>query len=186
MFADNLTLSTQNSSNSTRNLLELMNKFSKVAVYIINVQKSVAFLYTNNDLPEKEIKRTISFTIALKTIKYSGINLARDVKDLDSENYKILIEIEEDTNKCKDVLCSWTKRNSIIKLSMLHKTIYRFSKIPYQNSNGIFTEIEWNKICMEPQKNLNRQNNPKKEEQGWKHLKMIFLLTDSTLIDSVT
>ena len=173
MFADNLTLSTQNSSNSTRNLLELMNKLSKVTVYINNIQKSVAFLYNNNHLSEKEIKRTISFTIALKTIKYSGINLARDVKDLDSENYKILIEIEEDVNKCKDVLCSWTKRNSIIKLSILHKTIYRFSKNPYQNSNGIFTEIEWNKICMELQKNLNRQNNPKKEEKSWKHLKIL-------------
>ena len=80
MFADNWTLSTQNSSDSTKNLLELINKFSKVAVYIINIQKSVAFLNTNNDPSEKEIKRTISFMIASKTIKYSGINLTQDCR----------------------------------------------------------------------------------------------------------
>ena len=72
--------------------------------------------------------------------------LTQDVKDLDSENDKILTEIEEDANKCKDVLCSWTKRISTVKLSILHTTI---SKNPYQNSNGIFIEVEWNKICME-------------------------------------
>ena len=98
------------------------------------------------------------------------------MKDLDSENDKILTEIEEDANKCQDVLCSWTKRISTVKLSILHTTI---SKNPYQNSNGIFIEVEWNKICMEQQKNLNRQNNSKKEEQSWRHLKVIFLLTDS-------
>ena len=80
MFADNLTLSTQNSSDSTKNLLELINIFSKVSVYIINIQKSVAFLYTNNDPSEKEIKRTISFMIASKTINYSGINLTQDCR----------------------------------------------------------------------------------------------------------
>jgi len=80
MFADYLTLSTQNSSDSTKTLLELINIFSKVSVYIINTQKSVAFLYTNNDPSEKEIKRTISFMIASKTVKYSGINLTQDCR----------------------------------------------------------------------------------------------------------
>ena len=80
MFADYLTLSTQNSSDSTKTLLELINIFSKVSVYIINTQKSVAFLYTNNDPSEKEIKRTVSFMIASKTVKYSGINLTQDCR----------------------------------------------------------------------------------------------------------
>ena len=64
----------------------LINKFSKVAGYKINIQKSVVFLYTNNKLAEKEIKKTISFTMASKTIKYLGINLTKEIKDLYTEN----------------------------------------------------------------------------------------------------
>ena len=66
----------------------------------INIQKSVAFLYTNNKMSEKEIKRTIPFIIATKPIKYLGINLTKKVKDMFSEKYNILMrEIEEDKNK---------------------------------------------------------------------------------------
>ena len=67
-------------------------------------QKSTPFLYTNNELSEEEIKETIPFTIASKTIKYLGINLTKKVTDLYAENYTTLIkEIERDTNKCKDI-----------------------------------------------------------------------------------
>ena len=70
-------------------------------------QKSVAFLYANNKLTEREIQKTISFTTASKRIKYLGINLTKDVKDLYSENYKTLKkEIEEGTNKWKHIPCS--------------------------------------------------------------------------------
>ena len=75
---------------STKKLLELINKFSKVAEYKINIQKSVAFLYANNELKEREIKKTIPFTTATKRIKYLGTNLNKDVKDLYLENYKTL------------------------------------------------------------------------------------------------
>ena len=89
----------KNSKNSSQKLLELINEFSKVSVYKINIQKSVAFLYANKELTEREIKKTIPFTIASKRIKYLGINLTKDVKDLYSENYKALKKvIEEDTN----------------------------------------------------------------------------------------
>ena len=92
---------------SSKKLLELRNEFSKVAEYKINIQKSVAFLYANNELTERDIKKTIPFTVASKRIKYLGINLIKDVKDLYSENNKTLKkEIEEDTNKWKHVLCS--------------------------------------------------------------------------------
>ena len=64
----------------------------KVAGEKINAQKSLAFLCTNNEKSEREIKKTISFTIATKRIKYSGINLLKEVKDLYSENYKILMK----------------------------------------------------------------------------------------------
>ena len=68
-----------------KKLLELINECSKVAGYKINIQKSVALLYTNNELSKREIKRTITFIIASKRIKYIGINLTKEVKDLYSE-----------------------------------------------------------------------------------------------------
>ena len=64
------------------------------------------FLYTNNKLSEREIKETIRFTIATKIIKYLGINLTKDI-DLYTENYEtLMMEIKEDTDKWKDILCS--------------------------------------------------------------------------------
>ena len=77
-----------NHKDSTRKLLKLINEYSKVAGYKINTQKSLAFLYTNNEKTEREIKETIPFTIAMKIIKYIGINLPKETKDLYIENYK--------------------------------------------------------------------------------------------------
>ena len=74
-FADDMIIYIENPKDSTRKLLELINKNSKVAGYKINTQKSLAFLYTNNEKVEKEIKETIPFTIAMKRIKYLGIYL---------------------------------------------------------------------------------------------------------------
>ena len=66
----------------------------------MNTQKSLAFLYTNNERSEREIKETIPYTIATKRIKYLGINLPKEVKDLYAENYKVLMkEIKDDTNR---------------------------------------------------------------------------------------
>ena len=73
---------------STRKLLELINEYSKVAGYKINTQKSLALLYTKNEKIEREIKETIPFTIAMKIIKYLGIHLPKETKDLNIENYK--------------------------------------------------------------------------------------------------
>ena len=75
----------------TRKLLELINEFGKVAGYKINTQKSVAFLYTNDKRPEREIKETISFINTSETIKYLGTNLPKDTKDLYSKNYKTVM-----------------------------------------------------------------------------------------------
>ena len=94
----------ENPKDSTQKLLELINKFSKVAGYKINIQKSVTFLYTNNEILEKEYKNTIPFKIAPQKIKYLRIHLTKEVKDLHAENYKILIkEIKEDVKKWKHV-----------------------------------------------------------------------------------
>ena len=80
LFADGMTLYIENPKDSIRKLLELVSEFSKVAGYKINTQKSLAFLYTNNEKSEREIKESIPFTIATKGIKYPGINLPKGNK----------------------------------------------------------------------------------------------------------
>ena len=87
-FLDDMIIYIENPKDSTRNLLELINEYSKFAGYKINTQKSLAFLYTNDEKAEREIKETIPFTIAMKRIKYLGINLPKETKDLYIENYK--------------------------------------------------------------------------------------------------
>ena len=87
-----MTLYIENPKDSTRKLLELIKEYSKVAGYKINTQKSLAFLYTNNEKVEKEIKETIPFIIAMKTIKYLGIHLPKETEDLYIENYKTLVK----------------------------------------------------------------------------------------------
>ena len=82
LFADDMILYIENLKDSTRKLLELINEYSKVSGYKINTQKSLAFLYTNNEKIEREIKETIPFTIAMKRIKYLGIYLPKETKDL--------------------------------------------------------------------------------------------------------
>ena len=86
LFPDGMILYTENPIDSTRSLLELIHEFSKVAGYKINVQKSVAFLYTNNEATERQIKKLIPFTIAPRSTKYLAINLTKDAKDLYVEN----------------------------------------------------------------------------------------------------
>jgi hypothetical protein len=76
--------------NSTKKLLDIINSYSKVAGYKINIEKSLAFLYTNNEQTEKECMKTIPFTIASKRIKYLDVNLTKHVHDLYKENYKLL------------------------------------------------------------------------------------------------
>ena len=112
----------ENPKDSTKNLLELINEFGKIAAYKINAQKSLAFLYTNNERTERESKETISFTIASKRIKYLGINLPKETKGLYSKNYKTLMkEIEDDTNRWKDIPCSWIGRINIVKMTIYPK-----------------------------------------------------------------
>ena len=90
----------ENPKDSIRKLLELISEFSKVAGYKIHTQKSLAFLYTNNEKSEREIKESIAFIIATKGIKYLGINLPIETKELYKENYKTMKEIKDNINIC--------------------------------------------------------------------------------------
>ena len=100
LFADDMILYIENPKDSTRKLLEVINEYSKVSGYKINTEKSLAFLYTNNEKIDREIKETIPFTIATNRIKYLGIYLPKETKDLCTENCKTPVkEIKEDTNE---------------------------------------------------------------------------------------
>ena len=134
LFADDMILHVANLIDSTKSLLELIHEFSKVAGCKINEQKLVAFLYTNNEATEREIKKLIPFTTTPRTIKYLGIHLTKEVTDLNAENYRKLVKkIEEDTKKWKNFPCSWIRRINIVKMSVLPKAVCTFNANPIKN-----------------------------------------------------
>ena len=112
-------LNIENSKDSIRKLLELVHEFSEIAGYKINTQKSVTFLHTNNEKIRKKMKESIPFTIATKRIKYIGLNLPKETKELYTENYKTLMkEIKDDRNGWRDIPYSWVGRINIVKMTI--------------------------------------------------------------------
>ena len=177
----------ENPKDTTRKLLEFRNEFGKVAGFKINIQKSAIFLYTNNKLSERDIKETTSLTTVSKRIKYLEINLLKEVKDLYSENYKKLMkEIEDDTNRWKDIPCSWTGRINVIIVTILPKVIYRFNAITIKIPIAFFTKLkQFFKICMETKKTLNTKTILKKNRAGGIKISDFRLFYKATVISMV-
>ena len=143
LFADDTMQYIENPKDAMRKLLEHINEFCKVARYKTNKQEYVTFHYTNNELLEREIKETTLFTIRTKIIKCLRINLPKEIKDLYSEIYKTLMkEIENNTNRWKDLLCSWIEIINTAKMTIHPKEICKLSTIPVIIPMAFFTELE--------------------------------------------
>ena len=138
--------------------------------YKVNTKKSFVLLYTNKEKSERTIKESIPYTFATKRIKYLGINLPKETKDLYMENYKTLMtEIKDDISRWRDIPCTWVGRINIVKIHILQNAIYRFNMIPIKLPMAVFTELKQKNstIHMETQKTLNSQSSLEKEEWSW-------------------
>ena len=119
---------------------------------------------------KEKIKETLPFTLATKRIKYLRINLPRETKDLYAENQKTLMkEIKDDTNRWRDIPCSWIGKINIVNVTILPNLQIQCN--PYQITNGIFyrTRAKNLKICMETQKTPSSQSSLEGKKQSWRN-----------------
>ena len=163
--------SIQKFKDATKKLLKLINEFSSVAGYKINVQKSVAFLYTNNELSEREIKETVQFIIASKRKKYIGLNLTKEAKAYTWQT------IRHRWKKLKTIQINGKTYHAqgleeliFLKYHTTHGSL-QIQCNPYQNINSIFHKTGRNisKIRTETRNTLSSQNNLEKVQWSWRY-----------------
>ena len=167
LFGDDKVLYIDNPKDITKKLLELIHEFSKLAGYKISVQTSVAFLYTNNEVSEIEIKEIVTLNIAFKRVKYRGVNLPENAQNLCSENCKTLMRKKlKTTQSGEKIYCFLGLEESKLVNDRFTYSSLQSQYNPYQITNSIFHKNGTNnfEICMETQKTLNGQNNFEKEE----------------------
>ena len=137
------------------------------------ILKNPLYSYTLNEKTEREIKETITFTIAAKRIKYVWINLPKETKDLYIDNYKTLVkEIKENTKRWRNIPCSWIGRINIVKMNVLPKAIYRFKAILIKLLTVFFRELEQiisQFVWKYKKKPSNSQSNLEEEEWNWRN-----------------
>ena len=138
-----------------------------------SIHKSFAFLHTNNEKSEREIYETIPFSIATKRIKYLGINLCKETKELYTENYKTLMkEIKENIKQIERYSMFLGRKNQYCENGSTTKCNLQIQCNPYQITNGIFsTDLEQKTITihMETQKTPNSHSSLEKEEWSWRN-----------------
>ena len=138
LLADDMILYLENPKGNIRKLLELISEFSKVSGYKINTQKSLAFLYTNSEKSEIEIKESIPFPTATKRIKFLGINLTKETKELYIENYDTNERNQRQHKEMESYSMFLSRKNQYWGNDYTTKCNLQIQYDPYQTTNGIF------------------------------------------------